>query len=203
MNGSTYENTNNQIVGTNQNKFCGTSIQDLQKQNRINTYENVRSLHNMGQVQYGTLQNMQHEQGHNAAQSIHQAQHVPYYNIPNPQLYDQYPKQPNMTELAQDISNNLPDETYFTGVSEIPETDIEMSPQKDGYLDKLPIGFKEPLIILVLYIILSQSFVKDSIGRYITQINEDITGKVSMTGVIIYGTILASLFYLTKIFILK
>lgn len=56
---------------------------------------------------------------------------------------------------------------------------------------------KEPLLILIIYILLSQSFVRKSIGEYITCINP-VDGHISFLGYVVYGTILALLFMFFK-----
>jgi len=70
--------------------------------------------------------------------------------------------------------------------------------QSTTYMDKIPKILQEPLIILILYVILSQSFVKNKIGEYIKQINPGPDGQVSLVGIIIYGLILAILFAIFK-----
>ena len=66
----------------------GTSIQDLHRNEKIEQYDNIRRLNDMQSTQYGARQNMQYEQGHNAANHVQQGQHDQYYN--NEDNYD-YP----------------------------------------------------------------------------------------------------------------
>ena len=47
---------------------------------------------------------------------------------------------------------------------------------------------------MILYMILSLSFVKKTIGNYVSYINPDESGKVKFFGIFIYGLVLAVLF---------
>jgi len=172
----------------------GTTIADLNK--------NLGNLQDMTQVHYNANQNLQYEQGHNAAHHMHQAQHMPYHTIPNIQspvqsYLSQKDKQEalDIEELAKDINESFPEETFIT----------EMESNSDSSLHlftNIPAILREPIVILVLFIILSQPAIKDTIGKYITSINPDAECKVPFTGVFIYGVILAALFALVKKFIL-
>lgn len=59
--------------------------------------------------------------------------------------------------------------------------------------------WKDPLIVFVIYIILSIPSIQSFIGKYIKQINPNpITCDVSMYGVIIYGIILSISYFIVK-----
>jgi len=62
-------------------------------------------------------------------------------------------------------------------------------------------NFCDPIIIVLLYIILSQNFIKIFIGKYIKEINPSNNNNVSLIGVIIYGSILALFFVIIKKYI--
>ena len=205
--------------------MMGTSIGDLNKKDQTVYYDNIRNLQDMGQTNYGAGQNMHYEQGHNAAHQMHQAQQIPYYNMPNNQNYPQFTGQnqngqvPNqypgyltqvqkqkqkqealdIEELAKDINDNITEDT-FASVAEASEEQ-----NANGGLNlfsNIPAILREPLIILILFIILSQPIVKDTLGTYIKQLNPDVEGKFSFAGIVIFGIIFAALFALTKKFIL-
>ena len=246
------------------NSMSGTSIQELYNKEKMDQYENMRKMQGMGNMQYNAMQNLHSEQGHNAAHTIQQGQHAPYYNIPNNygyprqnqiqpnppschinpnnnypgiipptgtstdinmmnmdnmddgnqgygqnygQGYDQNYGQNNIADiedLARDITNNLPVDTFDGNLSQNDEEDMIMPSQEDdSILSKIPGILQEPIIILILYIILSQPSIQRGIGKYIKQVNPNASGRVSLTGIIIYGIILAALFALTKRFLLK
>jgi hypothetical protein len=63
---------------------------------------------------------------------------------------------------------------------------------------KIPEFVRDPLLIWVIFILLSQNFIKQLIGKYVKQINPNEEGVVSFLGVVIYGLIFAVLFGLIK-----
>ena len=199
--------------------MMGTSIQELNK-GKNEYFDNLRNLQTMGQANYGVGQNIHHEQGHNAAHNMHQAQQNQYYNMQNTGDYPQFiqPDQQNpgyltkksgqqsqqqakevvdIEELAKEINENLTEDTFAS----VAEGEEEKS-AGSSILSSLPSILREPLIILVLFIILSQPMVKDTMGKYIPQINPCEDGQVSFTGVVIYGVLFAVLFALVKKFLL-
>jgi hypothetical protein len=60
---------------------------------------------------------------------------------------------------------------------------------------------KEPILLLVLYIILSINPVKNVIGKYIPYINPDENGVVGIMGIASYGLVLVVLFTIIRYFI--
>lgn len=185
----------------------GTSIQELYEKERMDQLNNMRQTQDFQNMQYGAMQNLQAEQGHNAANHIQQAQHAAYYNIPENHSYprmDQYEGgcQPGMEDLARDISVGLGQDNFAGSLSEDEDASVVVARKNGGLLSAIPEMFREPLIILVLFVILSQPQVRNFIGTYIKQINPDSQGRVSMLGVVIYGIILATLFSLSKRFLL-
>lgn len=63
---------------------------------------------------------------------------------------------------------------------------------------KIPEFIRDPLLIWIIFILLSQNFIKQLIGKYVKQINPNEDGVVSFMGVVIYGLIFAVLFGLVK-----
>lgn len=183
-------------------------------------------------AQYNAHHNLQAEQGHNAAHNIHQNQHDAYYNIdadyprtnnsnyahienvatPMPDSASLNKNGWNIEDLAKDISNNLPSPDSDNDVmmrpiivdsEEFPEINVpDVVKQYGGYLNFLPIILREPLIIVVLFILLSQDYVRVIIGRYLRQINPNAQGRVSFAGILTYGILLATLFSLTKRYVM-
>lgn len=203
--------------------MIGTSIGDLNKKDQPAYYDNMRNLQDMTQTNYNAGQNMHYEQGHNAAHQMHQAQQIPYYNMPNNQNYpqfigsesqhpSQYPgylsqkqqvaqKQEivDIEELAKDINDNLTEDTFAS----VPESAEEQHANTNlNLFSNVPSILREPIIILILFIILSQPMVKEQLGKYIKQLNPDMEGKFTFAGIVIYGIIFAALFALIKKFIL-
>lgn len=186
-------------------EMSGTSIQDLHQREQMEQMENMRRMQELQQMQYGGMQNHQYEQGHNSAHVIQQAQHNPYYesqHVPPDRCPTNFD---NMENLARDISDNLPADNFSAGVSDVPEEEdiIIAEPENGGYLSKVPKMLREPLIIVVLFIILSQPIIRDNIAKYVRQINPDLDGKVPFVGILIYGIIFAVLFVVAKKFLMN
>lgn len=186
----------------------GTSIRELQE-NQQQKMLNMR---------YNAMSNAQYEQGHNAAHNSQSAMHNQYYNIHGPDKYPQnvqkdscingqcpYVHESNdqtIETLAKDISNSLPSDTIMTGVLDIPDIIEEDVEKAAGFLFNIPTLYVDAIIIVVLFVLLSQPFIRNTIGTYINQINVKDDGTVSFAGILIYGIILASLYSLTKKFLI-
>ena len=56
----------------------------------------------------------------------------------------------------------------------------------------------EIIIILSLYVVMSQPFVISFLAKYINQLNPNENGEASMAGIVIYGFILAVLFLIVR-----
>ena len=196
-------------------------------ENSGTSIDNLRNLQD-----YGAKQSMQYEQGHNAQHQAHQAQQAPYYNMPNNMGYPQFNKvadgeQPQLTpqqiqqlqlqqlqlqaqaqklqnqeldieELTKDINNNIPEDTFFS----LGEGSDEEKKQSDGLLFYIPREWREPFLLLVVYLLLSQTVVRQTLGNYIKQLNPDVEGKIGFAGVLIYGVLLVVTFFLAKKYIL-
>ena len=193
------------------NNLGGTPIQELQDSKSGDR----NSSKNNGYTElYNAMQNSQYEGGHNAAHTIHQAQHDPYYESHiAPNSFEQNttvqpvqmkeprgPVRPNqntlsmeeMSELAKDIGRGFEDEIVDTDTEE-PVADITKS-----YISYIPNGLREPLIIVAIFVFLSHPKVKQTIGQYIDQINPTEDCSVPISGIIIYGIILATIYHFVK-----
>lgn len=163
----------------------GTSLQSLQEKEimeRVNNANTVQQLQQSRDTHYNNLQHLQSEQGHNTQHAVHQNQHDVYVS---PQV--------GMADLARNINNNFQPE-----VVPEEETSDESYTIDGGLLNRVPKNLREPLVLILIFIILSNHDIKNFVGRYIKQINPDYTGRVPLVGVIIYGVIYASLFHLSK-----
>lgn len=81
------------------------------------------------------------------------------------------------------------------------ETDTIDETPKPSYKKIIFDKFKEPLLLLFIYFLLSQGFIKNLFGMYFKQINPSDNGDVSIFGILIYGTILTTIFMITKHFL--
>ena len=96
------------------------------------------------------------------------------------------------------------------------ETDTEKKevkkPKKDKRIksttivkktSRIPAYLQDPLLIWIIFIIMSQNFFKQLVGKYIPYINPDEDCKVGFFGVAIYGFLFAVLFMVIKFIINK
>lgn len=189
----------------------GTSIEELRKNNG-NIGGQLRDImaNDLNNGQQLPPQNIMYQYAGNQ-----NPQTLPF-NMSNPgqnqnityqqMLQNEQPHIPQMTqadidELARDISLNLPEDTFAnvsgTGGSTSSENANSTKKENDNFVS-LVYKLREPLIILIIYIIMSQPTVREVAGKYIKYIRPDDEGKVSFAGVLIYGIILATLFMLVK-----
>lgn len=130
-------------------------------------------------------------------QMMHQPPQVP------PQIMMQQPQmmQPMMEDMGQMQPDMNMDDVQIP-VMPIQPTPIhrpnKKRPSKVQIMEKIPQSFREPIIIIVLFIIMSLDIVKQTIGNYIPQIRGNATGSVSLIGYAVYGAILAIAFETLK-----
>lgn len=110
--------------------------------------------------------------------------------------------------IAQDINDSL-DEGDQMSANQQPQIKINQPIQdptttsyvapnpNQGMVQKIPEMFREPLILVIVYVILSTDIIKNTIGEYIPQIKPK-DGSVNFIGYLIYGIILAILFTVIK-----
>ena len=192
--------------------------------------DNLRNLQD-----YGSSQAMQFEQGHNAQHQSHQAQQVPYYDMPNNEGYPKFnkpePSYPQLSpqqmqqmlksqqmqqyakkssqeidieELTKDINNNILEDTFFS-LGEGSDEDKKQKSTKGsdgGFLFFVPREWREPLLLLLVYLLLSQKIVTQTLGNYISQLNPTVDGTVGFAGLLIYGVLLVAVYFLAKKYLL-
>lgn len=180
----------------------GTSLRELSSMNNYDPMPPNNTMH-QGQM----MQPMYHGQM--------PPQQMPPNNIPvyNPQYqqpqqgYPEYHGNPNeQYDYGDNYNENFAEtgdindlvDKNHSGLKE-PEDEEQVKKIPDNTKKtKIPEAIREPLAILILYILLSNEHVKLFIGKYVHHINPDDTGKVPLTGIIAYGIILAVLFSVTK-----
>lgn len=101
----------------------------------------------------------------------------------------------NATESDRDTESDHDDDEQHTSVENDPNQIIlaEIESETD-YLKTLT----EILLLLTLYVIMSQPFVMSFASSYIHQLNPNEEGTISMTGIIIYGLILIIMFMVVR-----
>lgn len=174
------------------NTINGTSLKDLQMRQQRQYDVSPTNINNLQHMQYeqqpvsngNMFNNPPMERQHNVKQILRS-------------------DQADIEDLARDIGNNLPADALMSVNSETEEQVENKKEQNNGILKSVPIILREPLILVVLFVILSQPVVKNFIGKYVKQINPDESGVVPLVGITIYGAILATLFVLSKKLLLK
>lgn len=89
-------------------------------------------------------------------------------------------------QIARDINNSL---------DQNDEAREYVNPKNSRYFDFIPNDFKDPLIIMLIYIFLSLEPVKGFISTYVPHIRPDSSGTIGLNGIIIYSIIFAIIFY--------
>lgn len=179
----------------------GTSIADLHNSKESNEhYDSIRKLQANNMNSYNANQGLQMEQGHNAETQMHQAQHYPYYESTNLTKFPMMNKtnqrpisNPNIEEITRDINEGM--NMDFSTDNDFIDSII---PDQKGLSEMIPKCMWDPLLVLVIYIILSQSAVRNFFGKYISQLNADYEGNVSFSGILIYGIILVVIYAIVK-----
>jgi hypothetical protein len=114
----------------------------------------------------------------------------------------------HIKNLVEDINNEIEDGKKKKIKVKDTDTDTEeekpkKKKSKGSFFNfTIPEMIKDPILIWVIYMLMSQNFFKKMIGKYIAQINPNEEGIVSFTGVAVYGLVLVVLFTLIK-FLLK
>lgn len=129
-------------------------------------------------------------------------------NIP-PTSHMPVKKQSDINSLVKDINKDLDNmgpslrTDDNESVSELIEEfeDTKKKPTKYFYHIKRT-GY-ELLLIVFIYVLLSQNFMRTMIGKYISYINPDENGNIPFLGFIIYGLILGVLFIFFKLILIK
>ncbi len=115
----------------------------------------------------------------------------------------------HIKNLVEDINNEIEDGKKKK-VKVVKDTDTDTEEEKpkkkkskNSFFNfTIPEMVKDPILIWVIYMLMSQNFFKKLIGKYLTQINPNEEGVVSFTGIAIYGLVMVVLFTLIK-FLLK
>jgi hypothetical protein len=114
----------------------------------------------------------------------------------------------HIKNLVEDINNEIEDGKKNKEKKQDTDTETEeekpkKKKSKGSFFNfSIPEMIKDPILIWILYMLMSQNFFKKLIGKYLTQINPNEEGVVSITGVAVYGLVMVVLFTLIK-FLLK
>jgi len=184
-------------TGSNKMQSTGTSIADLRKMQHVNKQRSAPPLRQVSAREQYKKQNIDiRSQGiSDSDQERDKIKHL--VKDINKSLDDYGPSKMRSTEDSDTDTDN----DNNNSASEKEKTDEKYTKSNDEniILDYL----KESILLIVVYVILSQNFVKKMIGTYIAQINPREDGSVSLIGYIAYGVILAIIFMFLKRAIIK
>jgi hypothetical protein len=107
--------------------------------------------------------------------------------------------EPSKVHTDEDVETDGIEENDKKKLSEKDKNEDEY---KDENYSILTIG-KEMALLIIIYVILSQGFVRKTIAGYVPQINATSDGTVPIVGYFIYGSILAILFIFFRYTIIK
>ena len=160
----------------NSNNRSGTTIKDLQYNPNIS--------------------NSQYNQ--NTSFKDNTPQYVPLIDVQQNKQMQEF-VQPDLNELAKEISSNISDED-LDKINKEPFVSDKTTNDKQKYIPDILI---EALLLLIIYIILSQSFSIKFFSKFIPQLTAKPDSGVPFIGVLIYGIILAAVFFISRKFILQ
>uniref|UniRef100_A0A6C0EBD7 Uncharacterized protein n=1 Tax=viral metagenome TaxID=1070528 RepID=A0A6C0EBD7_9ZZZZ len=144
---------------------------------------------------------MQMPQNNPTQQQLLQLQQMQQLQQQQQQQYEDSQKT-HINNLVNDINRDL--EKYQPSKSRMTETDSTDTEDNktESWGSYVPNFIKEPILLLLIYLILSQEFVRQYIAKYVTYL-EPKNGSVPVTGIVIYGIILTVLFTFFKKILLR
>lgn len=108
----------------------------------------------------------------------------------------------NDSDIGPKKKNSLKKDTETDTESEEEKIIEKPKKKKTSNTQTIPELLKDPILIWLIYMLMSQNFFKNLVGKYLTTINPNEEGVVSFSGVAMYGLILVTFYTLIK-FILK
>lgn len=204
------------MMQINQNSNQGLDINQLAMMQQYNgTNKEQSTVDKLFQQQPDEIQSKQQYNMANQSKKIQKKQKIiereQNSNDNDTELEEQHNK---IRHLVKNINHGL--DEYAPSKSHVTEDDdtyedteklyekkhITQSQQIMESNDMLNMA-KEVVLLVLIYIILSQNFVRQTIGAYICYINPKEDGSVSIIGYLIYGLLLAVTFVFFKKNLLK
>lgn len=113
----------------------------------------------------------------------------------------------NMDQLAREVNDSLndldtpqepPKQQSSNRPRQVQKQQKEQPKDNEGIMGKVPLFLREPIIIVIIYIVLSLDVVKKTLSSYIPQIKPSADGGVLFVGIVIYAMILAISYSVAK-----
>lgn len=108
----------------------------------------------------------------------------------------------NDSDIGPKKKKSLKKDTDTESDTEDEKVIVKQKKKKSSKLSSMPELLKDLVLIWLIYMLMSQNFFKNLVGKYLLSINPNEEGIVSFTGVAMYGLILVTFYTLIK-FILK
>lgn len=188
----------------------GVKIMDIVKENdkkmTNNDYSRDSYNDNIHKDRSSHNERSHNERGHNDERSSHN-EHLPDEYLPKSSKIQN--DNESIKELARSVNESLKrlekrerykSKEYYQDDQDKHQDNkgdeiiLQTIDTDNDYL-KLIIEF---LVLLTLYVIMSQPFTVSFLSGYISQLNPNDDGVVNMSGIVIYGFILTTLFFLTR-----
>jgi hypothetical protein len=185
---------NNMIQGNmmqgnmmNNNMMQGNMIQGNMMQGNMMNNTNP----NLNNIQGTSIQALKQKQKEDNPPSIaSNSHHSNNTNNTNLSLNDKI-----IDTLVTDVNASFDD--YSPSDEKEYDTETEKEDKKINY-NKIIEYLYEPVLLLVIYVILSQEKIRDTLMKYIPLLNPTDEGEIKPSGIILYGIILVGLFMLFK-----
>lgn len=121
------------------------------------------------------------------------------YSTDNESFDSKNRKLKKIDHLVSDINKSLDDYSPSKSIiSDETEEEDNISHKKSSYGSYIPTCLKEPILLIIIYVIMSQEFIHKMLCNYISYVNVQDDGRVPLIGIIIYGSILALIFMIFK-----
>lgn len=102
-----------------------------------------------------------------------------------------------VSDINRDLENFVPSKLHETEESDGTDTEKETI-NENSYSKYIPQIIKEPILLLAIYLLMSQNFVRNLLATYITYLNPRDDGSIPFLGIFIYGAILVIIYTIFK-----
>jgi hypothetical protein len=196
MNGNNMNGNNMNGNNMNGNNMNGNNMNG----NNMNGNGNLSAVQKLFQVQPitgprgGTSIFDLHDKKDDVESKKSQSEDVKSHNNESESVKTNNEERKKIKVLVKDINKSL--DSYSPSRSNLSDSEDE-SVSDDGDVKKENINLvrlKESIILICIYIFISQHFINRTIGKYISYINPREDGSVSIVGYLIYGVFISMLF---------
>ena len=192
MNNNNMMGMNNNMMNNNiiDNNMIDNNMMGMNNNMMNNNMMTNNTNQNLNNIQGTSIQALKHKQKEDNPPSIasksHNSNHTHNTNLSlNDKIID---------TLVTDVNASFDD--YSPSDEKEYDTETDKEDEKINY-NKIIEYLYEPILLLVIYFILSQEKIRDIFMKYIPLLNPT-DGEIKQSGIILYGIILVGLFMLSK-----